>query len=151
MEICTIRSRAELTAPAAEWFASKWGIPAVEYSSSMAECALCRAAVPQWYLAMDGGKIAGGCGVIENDFHDRRDLAPNLCALYVEPEYRGRGLAGELLSFAARDMAALGTGTLYLITEHDSFYERYAWEYLCTARPEDGGGPLRLYVLKTPE
>ena len=98
MEICTIRSRAELTAPAAEWFASKWGIPAVEYSSSMAECALCRSAVPQWYLAMDGDKIAGGCGVIENDFHDRRDLAPNLCALYVEPEYRGRGLAGELLS-----------------------------------------------------
>lgn len=151
MEICTIRSRAELTASAAEWFASKWGIPAAEYSSSMAECALCRSAVPQWYLAMDGGKIAGGCGVIENDFHDRRDLAPNLCALYVEPEYRGRGLAGELLSFAARDMAALGTGTLYLITEHDSFYERYGWEYLCTARPEDGGGPLRLYVLKTPE
>ena len=83
MEICTIRSRAELTAPAAEWFASKWGIPAGEYSSSMAECALCRSAVPQWYLAMDGDKIAGGCGVIENDFHDRRDLAPNLCALYV--------------------------------------------------------------------
>ena len=63
----------------------------------------------------------------------------------MEPERRGRGLAGALLAFACRDMAARGVGTLYLITEHDSFYERYGWQYLCTAQPDDGGAPLRLY------
>lgn len=31
---------------------------------------------------MDGDKIAGGMGVIENDFHDRKDLAPNVCAVW---------------------------------------------------------------------
>lgn len=32
-----------------------------------------KAAVPQWYLAMEGEWIIGGMGVIENDFHDRKD------------------------------------------------------------------------------
>ena len=149
--ILNLRDHPALIAPAAAWFHQKWDVPQAEYRQSMEDCLRRRAPVPQWYVILDGDHIIAGLGVIENDFHDRRDLAPNLCALYVEPEYRGRGLAGELLSFAARDMAALGTGTLYLITEHDSFYERYGWEYLCTAHPEDGGWPLRLYVLKTPE
>lgn len=148
MEIIDLAGRPELAPRAAEWFASKWGIPAEEYLASMEQSAR-GGAFPRWYLALDGAGIAGGCGVIENDFHDRRDLAPNLCALFVEPERRGRGLAGELLAFACRDMAARGVGTLYLITEHDSFYERYGWQYLCTAQPDDGGAPLRLYCRPT--
>lgn len=30
-------------------------------------------------------------GVIENDFHDRKDLTPNVCAVYTE-EYRCQGV-----------------------------------------------------------
>ena len=33
---------------------------------------------PQWYLAINGSKIIGGLGVIENDFHERKDLSPNV-------------------------------------------------------------------------
>ena len=43
-------------------------------------------------------------GVIENDFHDRKDLAPNVCAVYVEQEYRRRGIAGKLLNDVCEDM-----------------------------------------------
>ena len=50
------------------------------------------AAVPQWYLTIRGKEIIGGLGVIENDFHDRKDLAPNVCAVYVEEPYRRREL-----------------------------------------------------------
>lgn len=50
------------------------------------------------------GKIIGGCGVIENDFHDRPDLSPNVCAVYTEKDYRGNGIAGALLEKAASDM-----------------------------------------------
>lgn len=85
MEIIDLAGRPELAPRAAEWFASKWGIPAEEYLASMEQSAR-GGAFPRWYLALDGAGIAGGCGVIENDFHDRRDLAPNLCALFVEPE-----------------------------------------------------------------
>ena len=95
MEIIDLAGRPELAPRAAEWFASKWGIPAEEYLASMEQSAR-GGAFPRWYLALDGAGIAGGCGVIENDFHDRRDLAPNLCSLFVEPERRGRGLAAEI-------------------------------------------------------
>ena len=28
--------------------------------------------------------------------------------------------------------------SLYLVTEHISFYERYGWEYLCMVQGDDG-------------
>ena len=52
--------------------------------------------VPQWYAAVAEGRIVAGLGVIENDFHCRRDLTPNVCAVYVEEDCRRRGLAGEM-------------------------------------------------------
>ena len=30
-------------------------------------------------------------------------------------------------------MAALGEPVLYLLTDHDCFYERYGWEFYCMA------------------
>lgn len=131
---------------AASWFHSKWGVPQEAYQESMEECLKGGAFVPQWYLAMAGGKIAGGLGVIENDFHKRKDLAPNVCAVYVEEEYRGQGIAGRLLGYACCDMAERGIGTLYLVTDHISFYERYGWEFLCMVQEEDGEGLSRMYV-----
>ena len=108
------------------------------------------ASVPQWYLVMEGSRITGGAGVIENDFHKRKDLTPNVCALYVEEDRRCRGIAGALLQFICEDMRQNGIDTLYLITDHTSFYERYGWEYLCMAE-EDEGGMIRMYIHKGKE
>ena len=93
-------------------------------------------AIPQWYLAMEGKEIVGGLGVIENDFHERKDLRPNVCAVYVEKPYRCKGIAGKLLNFVCEDMKSFGIDTLYLLTDHTSFYERYGWEYLCMTKEE---------------
>ena len=43
------------------------------------------------------------------------------------------------------DMAAMGVDTLYLLTDHTGFYERYGWEFFCLARGNDGA-LSRLYV-----
>ena len=96
--------------------------------------------MPQWYLAMNGEDIAGGLGVIENDYHNRKDLSPNVCAVYVEEAFRSRGIAGMLLEAVCSDMAAQGIDTLYLLTDHDSFYERYGWEFHCLVRGGRGAG-----------
>lgn len=32
-----------------------------------------------------------------NDFHDRKNLTPNVCALYVEESCRNQGIADKLL------------------------------------------------------
>ena len=50
----------------------------------------------------------GGRGLIENDFHNRPDLCPNVCALFVEQAYRRRGLARLLLSRAIAYARAAG-------------------------------------------
>ena len=129
---------------AAEWFHRKWGIPAKEYLSSMDECLAGGSAVPQWYVVLQGNEIIGGAGIIANDFHERKDLTPNLCALYVEEAFRCQGIAGRLLERACRDMKKSQFHYLYLVTEHTSFYERYGWEFLCLVQEEDGG-MIRMY------
>ena len=68
-EILKIRQHPELKNKAAEWFSGKWDIPVSEYSSSMEDCIQRTGAIPQWYVALCGNAIAGGYGVIENDFH----------------------------------------------------------------------------------
>lgn len=32
--------------------------------------------------------------MIDNDFQDRKDLTPNVCAVYIEKEYRCQGIVG---------------------------------------------------------
>lgn len=43
-------------------------------------------------------------GSIANDFHDRKDLTPNICAVYTEEAYRGRGIAGRRRSGTDEDV-----------------------------------------------
>lgn len=92
-QILRLTDRPELKETAAGWFHEKWGIPLEAYRESMDECLSAVGPVPQWYVAMDGGKIVGGMGVIENDFHNRPDLSPNVCAVYTEPDHRCQGAA----------------------------------------------------------
>lgn len=129
----------------AEWFSSKWGIPSQEYKLSMEQSLQTDQAFPQWYLCLCNGKIIAGAGVIENDFHDRKDLSPNICALYVEPEYRGQGIAGHLLEFICTHQHQKGIDTLYLLTDHIGFYEHYGWKFLCMVRAEGDDYDSRMY------
>ena len=130
---------------AAQWFHEKWGIPLAAYRESMGACLSGGPAVPQWYLALEGERLIGGLGVIENDYHERKDLSPNVCAVYVEEDRRRRGGGGALLAVTRGDRWAPGMVTRYLVRHHLSFYERYGWELLCMARGDDGE-LMRLYV-----
>ena len=145
-KIVRLVDQPELLEQAAVWFHEKWGIPLEEYRESMEECLLQKGTVPQWYLALEGERIIGGLGVIENDFHDRKDLTPNVCAVYTEKECRCQGIAGRLLDIVVKDMKSKGITPLYLVTDHTTFYERYGWELLCMVRDEDGPNLIRMYI-----
>ena len=141
----TLRDRPELEDVAAEWFHGKWGVPKEAYLACM-DAYLRGETEYEWVLCLDGEKIVGGMGVIENDFHDRPDLAPNVCAVYTEEAYRGRGIAGRLLEKVVSDMREKGISPLYLATDHTGFYERYGWEFLCEAHSDGEEGTTRIYV-----
>ena len=131
MEIWNLKEREEWIRRAAEWFHEKWDVPAGEYETSMRESGRGTDGVPQWYIAVEQGEIVGGVGVIEKEFHNRRDLASNVCVLYVEENSHGRGIAaGALLEQVCGDMKAAGRKRLCLITNHPSVAERYGWKFL---------------------
>ena len=139
-----LRERPEIKESAANWFHEKWGVPKEAYLECM-EDYLSGTTEYGWYLCLDGDKIAGGLGIIQNDFHERKDLFPNVCAVYTEDEYRKQGIAGRLLDLAVEDMRAKGITPLYLVTDHTGFYERYGWEFLCMVQGSDPE-PSRIYV-----
>ena len=141
----SLRDRPALIGPAAAWFHGKWGVPEEAYRRRMAAY-LAGETEYGWYLCLDDGAIVGGLGVIENDFHDRRDLTPNVCAVYTEAGHRGRGIAGRLLDMAVADLRAAGISPVYLVTDRVGFYERYGWSFFCMARCDGEPEPSRVYI-----
>ena len=130
---------------AAEWFHSKWRAPKEAYLECM-DAYLSGETDYGWFLCLDGDRIAGGLGVIENDFHDRKDLTPNICAVYTEEEYRGNGIAGALLNYVVEDLRSINISPIYLITDHISFYERYGWEFFCMVQGDGEPEMSRMYI-----
>ena len=147
-KIIRLIDRPEIKERAAQWFNEKWGIPTAAYLESMEDCLLKKGAVPQWYMALEKEKIIGGLGVIENDFHNRKDLTPNVCAVYTEADKRCNGVVGSLLNYVCADMKEKGIDTLYLVTDHTSFYERYGWEFLCLVQGDGEPDMTRMYIHK---
>ena len=141
----TLRDKPEWEEKAAAWFHSKWGVPEEAYIECMTDY-LNGATEYGWYLCADGNRIVGGLGVIENDFHDRKDLTPNVCAVYTEEAYRGKGIAGRLLNMAVDDLRSKGVSPVYLVTGHTGFYERYGWELLCMVQGDGEEHMSRMYI-----
>lgn len=145
-KVIKIRDNKNLIEHASKWFHSKWGVPQQAYFESMNESIQDDASIPQWYVVFEQEKIIAGIGVIENDFHNRKDLAPNICAVYVEDEYRKKGIAENMLNYVCEDLKQMGIDTLYLVTEHTSFYERYGWKFLCMVQGDDEPEMTRMYI-----
>ena len=145
LDYITLRDRPALKDAAAAWFHGKWGAPLEAYLACMTDY-LNKETEYGWYLCLDGEKIVGGLGVIDNDFHDRKDLTPNICAVYTEEKYRGQGIAGRLLNMAVADLKAKGITPVYLLTDHTGFYERYGWEFLCLAQGDGEAQMSRMYI-----
>ena len=143
----TLRECPEIMDAAAEWFSGKWRVPKSAYLACMGEY-LQQETEYGWYLCLDGGRIVGGLGVIENDFHDRKDLTPNICAVYTEESHRCKGIAGKLLNMAVEDLRAKGVSPVYLLTDHTGFYERYGWEFFCMVQGDGEEQLSRMYMHK---
>lgn len=144
-QFITLREMPEYKDAAADWFHSKWHVPKAAYLACM-DAYLNGETVYGWYLCLLEGKIIGGMGVIENDFHGRKDLSPNVCAVFTEEAFRGQGIAGRLLNMTVEDMRSKGVAPLYLVTDHIGYYERYGWEFFCIAQSDGEQEMSRLYI-----
>ena len=140
-----LREKSELNEIVANWLHEKWGVPTEAYQECI-DAYVEGKTEYGWYICLDGDKIVGGLGVIDNDFHDRKDLTPNVCAVYTEEDYRCQGISGNLLNMVVEDMKSKGITPIYLVTDHIGFYERYGWEFYCMAQGDGEPEPTRLYI-----
>lgn len=151
MNLIKLRENSSLKDKAAQWFSQKWNISFEEYMESITQCIEKKSGVPQWYVILnDSQDIIAGVGIIQNDFHNRKDLSPNLCALFVEQSYRNHGIARQILDFVRKDMYSLGIEKLYLVTDHTEFYEKCGWSFLTMVHDMEGIME-RMYMAETKE
>ncbi|MCU4581207.1 GNAT family N-acetyltransferase [Acinetobacter gyllenbergii] len=149
MKIIKLANHPELQEQAAIWFSNQWGIPVEAYRDSIQSSIEQPEGIPQWYVILNEQQhIIAGTGVIDNDFHERKDLSPNLCALFVEKIYRKQNIARQLLDFARMEMKTLGIEKLYLVSDLDDFYEKCGWTFFTRVK-EDEGELIKMYVANT--
>lgn len=94
------------------------------YEDALHRCIGAKNPLPQWYWMQDGDSIVGCAGLITNDFISRGELWPWLCALYIDPRYRGHGLAFRLIEHIAQQARQLGFMQLHLCTDTEGLYEK---------------------------
>ncbi|MCF0239613.1 MAG: GNAT family N-acetyltransferase [Streptococcus gallolyticus] len=145
LQFLSLSERPELKEYAADWFHNKWGVSKEAYLKCM-DAYLSGDTEYGWYICLNEDKIVGGVGVIENDFHNRKDLKPNICAVYTEKNYRKQGIAGRLLHMTVEDLRSKGISPVYLVTDHTGFYERYGWKFLYMVQGDGESEMIRMYI-----
>ncbi len=129
MKIFSVRQNPELKDAFIAYFQKTWASEAsrMVYADCISHCIGAAASLPQWYLLLDGETIAGCAGLITNDFISRMDLVPWLCALFIEPAYRGHAYGALLIERCKEDARKAGYPKLYLCSDHKGYYERYGF------------------------
>lgn len=137
MQIIRIDEMPAMKDKAAAWFSEKWKGHEAEYRNSIHQSLNKNVFLPKWYIMLEEGQIIAGAGVISNDPPMQKEQHPNICAVYVEEQYRSKGIAGALLEYICIDMMFHGAEALYLTTELNTFYERYGWKCIAEIKDDD--------------
>jgi N-acetylglutamate synthase-like GNAT family acetyltransferase len=102
--------------------------------------------VPFALVAHDGPTFKGSTLVIESDMDDRPQYSPWVAAVWVDAEYRKRGVGAALIDNAAQSAFAVGIGRVYLCATrlNRDFYLKRGW----TKIEEDVGEDLLTVMVR---
>ena len=103
--------------------------------------------IPQMYIAKYNNEVIGVVSIWRNDLITRQDLYPWMSTLIVKPEYRNKGVGKKLQEKCIEECKRLKYDNLYLITDHDNYYEKTGWKFLEIA-PVDNGSYTKIYKYK---
>ncbi len=131
MTVISIRSKPDYKDKAIRYLQASWPeVSPVIYEDCIRNSILAEQFLPQWYLLEKEDIIIGCAGLITNDFISRMDLYPWLCALFIDPAYRGQGYAASLIEQAKNDTRQAGYTYLNLCTDTKGYYERHGFSYI---------------------
>lgn len=94
--------------------------------------------IPQMYIAKYKEEVIGVVSIWRNDLKARQDLYPWMAALFVKEEYRNKGVGTLLQKRVIEETKKMNYQYLYLITEHENYYEKMGWDFLEKAPLGDG-------------
>ena len=147
-QIAFLRDQPQHLPTIAEWIHRQWWsetdtpIGAIEdwLSTHLGESGF-----PATFVAIEGGEVIGSVTLHETEAEDRSSYRPYLGALFVKPDYRGRGLAQALVRAVEAHALHLGHATLYLNAADATagLYEKLGWQVV-----ERGYGRKRLNILQ---
>lgn len=150
MEIIELSDKPQLLNEASKYFWSCWGSPSNFnfYFDCIRHSMDREKALPKFYIALQDEKIIGSYALLVNDLISRQDLMPWFACLYVNEEYRGKGIAGTLLEHGLKQAGLRGFSELYLSTDLTGFYEAKGWNYYGEGYGMSGGID-KIYSRKT--
>lgn len=135
MSILNLQDVPEHTAHVADRIWQAWWRPAgatlEAVEAALAEV-LAADGFPFTLVSVTDGVFSGTVTAIASDLAERPDLGPWIAALWVEPDYRGNGIAEALVATALERLAKLGHGTVYLCAKPRmrEYYARRGWQLL---------------------
>lgn len=88
-------------------------------------------AIPSCILAFIDNQPAGSASLVTSDMETRPDLSPWLASVFVSPQFRGHGIATQLIEKCLSDARQLNIKSVYLFTtDQMHFYQRRGWKLL---------------------
>lgn len=87
--------------------------------------------LPKTFGLFHNGRIIGMFQFTYEDLEVRPDIYPWLANLYVDEEYRNKGI-GRILLEKVNEISktSLNFNELYLFTKHIGLYEKFGWVYI---------------------
>lgn len=112
------------------WWGEKDGY-SFEGVKCFVEHSLQKERLPQTYGLFDNEKIIAMFQFVYDDLNVRPDIYPWLANVYIDEDYRNKGIARMLISMV-KEVAKenLPYNELYLYTEHTGLYEKFGWTYV---------------------
>jgi GNAT superfamily N-acetyltransferase len=80
-------------------------------------------------MLTEGEDLISFCTLAKFDDVQPTDLSPWIGFVYTYPEYPGKRLSGELLTFAEKLAKQDGATKVYISTNHTGLYEKYGYEF----------------------
>lgn len=151
-----VRDHAALLSQAEAWVYRQWGAARMDATThrvgflkelaAVPDAARLSPSLPCCVLAMIDDACGGTISIARDDglaapYNEASEMTPWLAAVYVDPPFRGRGLAGLMVEHACARLAADGADAVFLYTAHQqNMYRRLGFRPIAeTIEPFEGG------------
>lgn len=136
-----------------EWNYNWWGIRnnnTYEEVKCYLEHSLCKDRIPQTYVALVDNQPVGMYQIsMSDDLETRPDIYPWLVNVYVDENFRGKGICREMMNTVSKNAKKLNLTELFLYTKYSGLYEKFGWKFVEEIKTFRNDSPIeRLYKLE---